>query len=74
MPTWTARLTFTSDWHIGVGAGRAGSLDRLVVRDADGLPCVPAKTLTGLWRDGCEQVAEALGDPWPAWVEALFGS
>lgn len=74
MPTWTAQLTFTSDWHIGVGAGRAGSLDRLVVRDADGLPCVPAKTLTGLWRDGCEQVAEALGDPWPAWVEALFGS
>lgn len=54
------QLTMQSDWHIGSGTGRPGEVDRLVRRDEDGLPFIPAKTLTGIWRDGCERVALGL--------------
>ncbi len=72
-------ITFDTDWHIGCGAGRPGDLDRLVDRDADGLPYLPAKTLTGVWRDACETVARGLdggrdGGDWSTWVTWLFGS
>lgn len=74
---FVATLTFTSDWHIGQGAGRPGNIDRLIQRDLDGLPMVPAKTLTGVWRDACEAVALGLDNgqsgPWSAWVNYLFG-
>ena len=71
-------LTFETDWHVGLGAGRPGSLDRLVTRDADDLPYVPAKTLRGIWRDACERLAFALdgGSDEGAWsrrVAATFG-
>lgn len=71
-------ITFESDWHIGEGSGQPGHIDRLVRRDPrDGLPYVPAKTLTGIWRDACEQVAAGLDQgsqgTWQAWVKALFG-
>jgi len=68
-----------SDWHVGEGAGRPGSVDRLVRRHpSSGLPFLPAKTITGVWRDACEAVARGLdgGRPgkWTAWVETIFGS
>ena len=46
--TFQLRLTMLSDWHVGSGTGRPGNIDRLVVRDDDGLPFVPAKTLRGI--------------------------
>ena len=55
-------LEMTSDWHVGSGAGRPGSQTRLVARDADELPYVPAKTLTGLWRDALERLAFGLDE------------
>ena len=76
MPTLSIR--FTSDWRVGTGGGDPGGVDERARRDGSGLPVVPAKTLTGIWRDGCERVARALdsGDagPWHDWVETLFGS
>ncbi|MBM3275177.1 MAG: hypothetical protein FJZ00_08480, partial [Candidatus Sericytochromatia bacterium] len=72
-----AVLRMRSDWHIGSGAGRPGDVDRLVKRDVDGLPYVPAKTLTGIWRDACERVADGLDGEIPGvahrWVAFLFG-
>lgn len=78
------RLELRSDWHVGLGAGRAGGVDRLVRRDPDGLPFVPAKTLVGMWRDACETVAAGLdvdwytGEPagprWVDWLTWVFGS
>lgn len=67
-----------SDWHIGSGAGISGNIDRQVIKDKDGFPYIPAKTLTGIWRDACEQVAFGLdeGDEFGAWnqyVLFLFG-
>lgn len=71
------------DWHVGEGAGRPGSVDRLVRRHPDdGLPYLPAKTLVGLWRDACERIVAALdGDTpastgvtrWQDWLDYLFG-
>lgn len=76
-PAVTLQLLLDSDWHVGSGAGRQGDVDRLVQRDPDGFPFVPAKTLIGVWRDACERVALGLdnGVPgaWSGYVELLFG-
>lgn len=73
-----ARLVMDSDWHVGTGAGRSGHIDRLVARDEGDLPYVPAKTLTGVWRDACERLTWGLDGGndgrWSAWVNYLFGS
>ncbi|MGP4109722.1 RAMP superfamily CRISPR-associated protein [Streptomyces sp. 4N509B] len=72
------RLHMVSDWHVGTGGGDHGHVDRLVQRDQDGLPHVPAKTLVGVWRDACELAANALDagptGAWHAWVADLFGT
>ncbi|MEN9224249.1 MAG: RAMP superfamily CRISPR-associated protein [Thermostichus sp. DRC_bins_24] len=74
---FTLRIKMLSDWHIGTGAGRTGEVDSLVIRDPDGLPYLPAKTLTGIWRDACEKVAYGLDGgtegSWSDWVNFLFG-
>jgi len=75
---FTIQLEFLSDWHIGSGMGRPGDVDRLVQRDCHKLPYIPAKSLTGIWRDACERVAYGLdnGQPdgvWQQWVTYLFG-
>ncbi|MCX7700244.1 MAG: RAMP superfamily CRISPR-associated protein [Gemmataceae bacterium] len=72
------RLTMESDWHVGSGMGRPGNIDRLIARDADDLPFVPAKTLRGIWRDACERLCRGLDDgqngAWSRMVDWLFGS
>jgi CRISPR-associated protein Csx10 len=73
------QLKMRSDWHVGSGYGRPGDVDALVVRDGDDLPYVPAKTLTGILRDACEQVAFGLDHPlgtvaWSDWIDPIFGS
>ena len=79
LPTsFRIRLSMNSDWHIGSGMGRPGHIDRLIARDATGLPFVPAKSLRGIWRDACERLCQALdgnesGD-WSRLVDRLFGS
>jgi CRISPR-associated protein Csx10 len=75
---WTIQIKLTSDWHIGCGAGIPGDIDSLVQKDKDGIPYIPAKTLTGIWRDACELLAFGLDDgkengTWQKWVDYLFG-
>jgi CRISPR-associated protein Csx10 len=69
---FTIQVKMTSDWHVGSGSG-CGEIDSTVQRDKDNLPYIPAKTLTGILRDGCEQVASALGEDWSHWIDFLFG-
>ncbi|MHB1557393.1 MAG: RAMP superfamily CRISPR-associated protein [Isosphaeraceae bacterium] len=77
-PTFRIRLTMRSDWHAGTGAGRPGNIDRLVIRDDDDLPYIPAKTLRGIWRDACERLARGLdggqAGEWSRLVDTIFGS
>lgn len=78
MTAFEVHLYLMSDWRVGTGTGRHGQADRLIARDQDGLPFVPAKTLVGVWRDACEIAATALDGGvqavWHEWVEFLFGS
>jgi CRISPR-associated protein Csx10 len=74
---WT--VTFESDWGVGSGWDVPAGLDRTIRLDRDGLPYLPGKTTTGLWRDAIEQVVAALAgeagsDPRAGWVEALLGT
>ncbi|HEX4613497.1 MAG TPA: RAMP superfamily CRISPR-associated protein [Urbifossiella sp.] len=62
-----------SDWHVGAGFGRPENVDRLLLRDADDLPFLPAKTIRGMWRDAAERLATALGPGWGAIVDVVFG-
>lgn len=81
-PHWILRITMDSDWHVGTGSGIPGHIDRLLARDGDGLPYLPAKTVTGLWRDALEQLVENFDidkgkndpKPWHQWLIFLFGS
>ncbi len=72
------QFKMTSDWHVGTGSGRHGGIDRLVARDADGLPYIPASTWRGLWRDAAELLARGLDEmmtgDWQDLVMSLFGS
>ena len=78
--TFNITLTMTSDWHIGSGVGRQGSVDSLVLRDPDDLPYAPSSTVAAMWRDAAEQLAyglnQAAGEDgnWNDLVTALFGS
>ncbi len=79
MTEYQLRFEFKSDWGIGTGFGRTGEIDRIIAKDTLGLPTIPAKTVTGMMRDACEEAAYALdgGDPaggWHRWLEWLFGS
>lgn len=60
-----ARVTFRlrSWWHAGTGRGEASTVDALVVRDVDGLPCLPGRTVRGLLRDALAQ--------WEYWEQPL---
>lgn len=73
------RIFFESDWHIGSGAGIPGGVDRMVVRDWEGFPFIPGKTLTGILRDSAEFVASTRdvlegGRHWHEVLVSLFGN
>jgi CRISPR-associated protein Csx10 len=72
------RLRMLSDWHVGTGTGIPGSVDALVTRDHEDFPCVPAKTIAGIWRDALETLTRALDgkqkQDWSNWVRLIFGS
>lgn len=76
--TFDLTVHMLSDWHIGTGTGRHGQLSSRVLVDGDGLPYIPAKTVNGVLRDGCEIAARALDGgndgPWGRRVEYVFGS
>ena len=76
--TFTLTITTLSDWHIGSGQGRHRSVDRLVDRDHNGLPYMPAATVRGILRDSAELLARGLdedkGSTWTDLVVQLLGS
>ena len=44
----TCKIKFYSEWHCGSGLTSGSDLDALVVKDADGFPFIPGKTIKGL--------------------------
>lgn len=63
-----------SDFHVGMGTGIPGGTDKLISKDVEGFPQIPAKTLVGIWRDAMERLCEGLGKDWLKWVEVIFGN
>ena len=77
--TLILQIEMKSDWHIGTGSGRHGGVDRIVARDDDDLPYLPASTIRNVWRDAAEMLAYGLDEgndkgDWQALVRSIFGS
>lgn len=51
MATIKYTITFHTDWHCGSGLAAGADLDALVVKDDNGMPFVPGKTVKGLIRE-----------------------
>lgn len=68
----TIKLTFHSYWHCGSGLGAGAKADALVVKDADGLPFVPGKTIKGLVREAVATLVD-IGVVSEAELKANFG-
>lgn len=59
----TYSVEFFTDWHCGSGLSSGAYVDALVVKDSDGLPFLPGKTVKGLLREAAEDiVALSSGD------------
>ena len=60
-------IRFFSQWHCGSGTSAGADVDELVVKDKNGMPYIPGKTLKGLIREATEDYvsfssqSEALG-------------
>ncbi len=50
------KITFYDFWHLSSGVSAGPTMDSLVVKDSDGLPYVPGKTIKGLTREMAEIV------------------
>ncbi len=68
MNTIKYEIEFFSNWHCGSGLAAGADVDALVIKDEDGLPYVPGRTLKGLLREA----ATCLGDDKEA-INQLFG-
>ncbi len=58
-------IVFAAGWHAGSGEG-SFSTDRLVSRNPQNHPFLPASTLKGVVRQSCEKVSRTLGFPPPS--------
>lgn len=51
------KIQFYSPWHCGSGLSAGADIDTLVIKDKDGMPYIPGKTLKGLIREAVEVYA-----------------
>ena len=50
------KIEFTSFWHTGSGLSSGTESDIVVIKDKNGLPYIPGKTLKGLLREAAETI------------------
>lgn len=65
-------IRLLSYWHAGSGMGRSAEADALVLKDPEGLPYLPGRTVKGLLRDALRDCEEAGLVP-PGRTDLLFG-
>jgi len=51
MSTINYKIEFFSNWHCGSGLAAGADVDALVIKDKNGLPYIPGRTLKGLLRE-----------------------
>lgn len=68
MKTVKYEIEFFSNWHCGSGLAAGADVDTLVIKDKNGIPYVPGRTMKGLLRDAANviSVKEDL-------INAIFG-
>lgn len=54
-------IKFYTDWHCGSGLAAGADVDALVVKDNNGMPFIPGKTIKGLVRDAFEEIRALQG-------------
>ena len=54
------RVKFLDYWHIGSGVSGGAKFDSSVLKDKEGLPYIPGRTLKGLFREIAEEIRESL--------------
>lgn len=55
------RIEFFSNWHCGSGLAAGADTDALVIKDKDGLPFIPGKTVKGLIRQAVTEISALTG-------------
>ena len=50
------KIEFHTDWHCGSGLAAGADVDALVVKDKNGMPFIPGKTMKGLVREAVEEL------------------
>lgn len=55
------KIEFFSPWHCGSGLSAGADADSLVIKDTNGLPYIPGKTIKGLIREAVEDYAALRG-------------
>lgn len=56
------KIKFHSEWHCGSGLTSGSDLDALVIKDKDGFPFIPGKTLKGLLKEAAVEMIELKGN------------
>ncbi len=55
------KIEFFSQWHCGSGTSAGADVDELVVKDFNGMPLLPGKTVKGLVREAVENYVQFSG-------------
>lgn len=56
------KIEILSEWHIGSGLGAGAETDAEILKDEHGLPYIPGKTIKGLLKDACHDIADVRSD------------
>lgn len=56
MPTIIYKIDFFDFWHTGSGLAGSTYADSLVIKNENGLPIIPGKTLKGLLREAAQEL------------------
>ncbi len=67
------KIDFFSDWHCGSGLSAGADVSALVIKDKDGLPFVPGKTIKGLLREAVEDLQQFDNRYQDIIIDELFG-
>ena len=58
MSTIKYEIEFFSNWHCGSGLAAGADVDALVIKDKNGLPYVPGRTIKGLLREAASILSD----------------
>ena len=66
------KITFYTNWHCGSGLAAGADTDELVIKDRNGLPYVPGRTIKGLLREAATMLSQFTDIPEES-INRLFG-